>query len=353
MNDRTISISAGTIFKGILILILFYALWFLRDIVLVVLAAVVIASAIEPATQWCIRHHIHRIPAVVGMYLILGLGLSALLVFFIPQLLSDAVTYLSSLPDTINVSDLWSPLQAMLSGSSAVGPDQVISLHDLAGDLQNYFSGTTDSALRTATVIFGGAFSFLLIVIISFYLSVQEDGVVNFLRIVTPVKQHDYIIGLWRRSRRKIGFWLQGQLLLCVIIGVLVYLGLLILGMPHALLLASVAAIFEIIPVFGPIMSSIPAIIAAFAVGGITKVLLVVGLYIIIYQFESNLIYPLVVRKIVGISPILVILALIIGAKLAGALGAILAVPLAAAFMEFIGDVEKRKHIGEAPPVTK
>jgi predicted PurR-regulated permease PerM len=342
MNDRTITITAGTIFKAILILILFYVLWYLRDIVLVVIAAIVIASALEPATQWCMHHHIHRIVAVVIMYVVIGLAFAGLLVFFVPQLLGEAVNYLATVPDTINVSDLPSSIQSLIPISG-----QSISLHDLVAALQNNISGTTSNAFHTATVIFGGALSFLLTIILSFYLSVQEDGVVNFLRIVTPVKNHEYVVGLWRRSRRKIGLWLQGQLLLCIIIGVLVYLGLLILGVPHALLLACLAGMFELIPVFGPIMSSIPAIITAYATSGLTEVLLVVGLYIIIYQFESNLIYPLVVRKIVGISPIIVILALVIGAELAGVLGAVLAVPLSAAFMEFVGDIEKRKHLGE------
>ena len=346
MNDRTITISAGTIFKGVIILALFYALWYLRDLVLVVLAAVVIASAIEPMTQWCIRHHIHRIAAVVGMYILVGLAFAGIVFFFVPQLLGEAVNFLSNVPETVNASDLWPSVQQLLPLSAGH-----VSMHDLALQLQNSISGSTDSAFHTATVVFGGAFSFLLIVILSFYLSMQEDGVVNFLRIITPVTKHEYIVGLWRRSRRKIGLWLQGQLLLCVIIGVLVYLGLLLISffipVPHILLLAVLAGTFELIPVFGPIMSSIPAILTAFVSGGVTLTAVVIGLYIIIYQFESNLIYPLVVRKIVGISPILVILALVIGAELAGVLGAVIAVPLAAAFMEFISDVEKRKHIGE------
>ena len=240
MNDRSITISAGTIFKSILILILFYALWYMRDIVLVVLAAIVIASAIEPFTQWCIRHRIPRIPAVVGMYIIIGLLFACLLILFVPQLLNEAVNYLSTVPDTINVKDLWPSVQSFIPISG-----QSISLHDLALALRESLTGTTDNAFHTATIIFGGALSFLLTVIISFYLSVQEDGVVNFLRIVTPVGKYEYVVGLWRRSRRKIGLWLQGQLILCLIIGVLVYLGLVILGMPHALLLASLAALFS------------------------------------------------------------------------------------------------------------
>jgi predicted PurR-regulated permease PerM len=91
-------------------------------------------------------------------------------------------------------------------------------------------------------------------------------------------------------------------------------------------------------------MSAIPAIMIAFGQGSVSEGLLVTGLYLIIHQFENNLLYPLVVKKIVGISPILVILAIVLGAKLAGFLGAILAVPLAAALMEYVNDVEKNKH---------
>ena len=145
---------------------------------------------------------------------------------------------------------------------------------------------------------------------------------------------------------------MQGQLLLGVIIGVLVYLGLMVLGIQHALLLAVIEACFELIPVFGPIMSSIPGVIVGLSTGGLPEGLLVLGLYIIIYQFESNLLYPLVVKKIVGVSPILVILALVIGAKLAGFLGAVLAVPIAAALMELVGDVEKDHHKEAEDAVT-
>ncbi|MDP3962431.1 MAG: AI-2E family transporter, partial [bacterium] len=198
-------------------------------------------------------------------------------------------------------------------------------------------------AFKTASFIFGGELSFILMIVLSFYLAVQEDGVGSFLKIVSPVKHHEYIINLWKRSQRKIGYWMQGQLLLGVIVGVLVYLGLMILGVKNALLLASIATIFEIIPIFGPILAAVPAVLISFVDGGATLVLLVIGLYLIIHQFENHLLYPLVVRKIIGISPIVVILALVIGAKLAGFLGALLAVPIASALMEWIDDVEKDK----------
>lgn len=137
---------------------------------------------------------------------------------------------------------------------------------------------------------------------------------------------------------------MQGQLLLALIIGVLVYLGLTILGVKYALLLAILAAFAELVPVVGPVLAAIPAIAIAFTDGGTSLGFMVVAFYIIIQQFENHLMYPLVVNKVVGVPPLLVILGLIIGAKLFGFLGILLSVPVAAALMEFVKDVEKNKN---------
>jgi predicted PurR-regulated permease PerM len=185
--------------------------------------------------------------------------------------------------------------------------------------------------------------SFILIIVLSFYFLVQEDGVAEFLRLITPLKHEKYVVDLWKRSQIKIGQWMQGQLLLGIIIAVLLYLGLMILGVKNALLLAVLAGLMEIIPVFGPILSAIPAVLMAFVGGGMTMALMVLGLYIIVQQFENHLIYPLVVKKIVGVSPVVVILALIIGYNLAGFLGVVLSVPLVSALMELVDDIEKSR----------
>ena len=344
-NSR-LSISTGTIIRFFLVVIVIAALYYLRDVLLVVVAAVVIASALEPIVRRLGRYRIHRVVAAVFIYVTLAAIIAAILIFFVPLLVNDALSFLSSLPRTISLNDVWDPVRDLganllpTSGTSG----QNISLADLVNGLQSAIAGTTNSAFKTASFIFGGVFSFLLIVVLSFYLVVQEDGVENFIRLVTPSTRHEYAINLWGRARRKIGSWLQGQILLGIIVGILVYLVLTVVGIPHALVLACLAAIFELIPVFGPVISSVPAILIAFSDRGIGTGLLLVGLYVIIYQFESQLFYPLVVKKIVGISPIIVILALVIGAKLAGILGALIAVPLSAALMEYIHDVEKGRR---------
>lgn len=339
-----LSLSTGTIVRFFLVAILLLALYYISDILLLLVASVVFASAVEPIVLRLTRYKLNRVLAVIFVYLAIAAVLGFLIAFFVPMVVNDLLTFLANLPKTISLEDLWTPIQSMgfHVGSTALAPG-AISLSDFVNGLRGLLVGSSAGAFQTASVLFGGFLGFTLIAVLSFYLSVQEEGVADFLRIVSPTKHHDYVIDLWRRSQRKIGYWLQGQLLLGVVVGVLVYLVLMVVGIQHALVLAILAGVFEIIPVFGPIISSVPAILIAFAQGGVGTGLLLIGLYIIIYQFESQLFYPLVVKKIVGISPIVVILALVIGAKLAGVLGAIIAVPLSAALMEYVHDIEKYK----------
>jgi len=169
------------------------------------------------------------------------------------------------------------------------------------------------------------------------------------LELITPIKRRGYVVDLWQRTQVKIGLWMQGQILLIVLIGVLTYLGLTILGVPYALLLGLFAGLAELIPIFGPVIAAIPAIMLAFVNGvsfveaGLASAIAVGLFYVLIQQFENNLIYPLVVQKVVGVPPILVIIALIIGWDIAGFLGIILAVPVAAGLMELAHDVQKRE----------
>jgi predicted PurR-regulated permease PerM len=343
-RELNLSITTSTIVKTILLLLLFWLLFYLRDLVLVVLTAVVIASAIEPAAKWFSNRRVPRLVSVLIVYLLFFGLFFTVFYFFIPPVLVETARLISALPTyvegfntSIGVLD-----QTPLLGSA--GSSGAFSFAELAGEMRAFLSELSTNVFATISAIFGGVLSFVLILVLSFYFAVQEKGIDDFLRIVTPVKHQRYVIDLWRRSQYKIGRWMQGQLLLGLIVGVLVYLGLTILGVKYALVLAVIAALFELIPVFGPTLSAIPAVIVAFVDGGVTLGILVIALYVIIQQFENHLIYPLVVTKVVGVPPLLVIIGLVVGGKLAGFLGIILAAPVAAAIQEFVKDIEHRRE---------
>ncbi|MCC7004542.1 AI-2E family transporter, partial [Candidatus Nomurabacteria bacterium] len=285
-NYKNINISAITILKVALVALAFYAIFVLKDIVLVVLTAITIASSIEPITKKIIAYRIPRTLAVVLIYIAIALILLGIFYFFLPGLLNDVSTLLNSLPKYISTFDLWNPFKDTQVWDQASNISRSLSLTDLTASISNFISNLTSNMFSAISDVFGGLLSFILIIVLSFYFSVQEDGVGNFLRIVTPLKYEKYIIGLWRRAQNKIGLWMQGQILLGVIIGVLTYLGLSILGVRSAMFLALIAMIFELIPVFGVILATIPALAIAFTDGGATLGLFTLGLYIIIHQFE-------------------------------------------------------------------
>ncbi|MEK7560510.1 MAG: AI-2E family transporter, partial [Patescibacteria group bacterium] len=191
--------------------------------------------------------------------------------------------------------------------------------------------------------IFGGIFTFLLVVVISFYLAIQQRGIENFLRLIAPVKYEAYLIDLWERSQKQLGRWLRAQILLGAIVGLAIFIGLTILGMEHALLFAIMAAVFEIIPVAGPLLASIPPLIAAF-LSDYTLGLMILALYVGVQQLESHVIVPLIIRRSVGLNPLVVVLALLIGGKLGGIFGILLSVPIAAVAVELIKDWDKKKR---------
>lgn len=339
-RDVNVHITAGSIVIAILFLLLVALLWYLSEIVLIVLTAVVIASAMEPGIRSFIRWGLPRILAVIALYLLIAGIFFGILFFFLPPILDDAANFLARLPDTLrsfnipgNFSNSVLPLGDIAS---------LVSSADLLRNVSTTLGGS-GGVVATLSAFFGGIVSFVLVIVFSFYFSVQETGVDEFLRVVTPVKYESYVLGLWHRSQEKIGKWMQGQLLLAVLVGMLLYLGLTILGVPYALLLAVLAALFELIPVFGQFLAAIPAIAVAFVEGGVTQSFMVMGLYVLVQQFEAHLIYPLVVKKVVGVPPLLVILALLVGAKLAGFVGVLLSVPVAAAIREFVSDIEHRR----------
>jgi predicted PurR-regulated permease PerM len=351
-QELEVSISSGTIVRTILIVTLFGLMWFLRDIILVVLTAIVLASAIEPAVRFFVRKNIPRLLSLVLIYVFGGGFLGSIFYFFVPAILDDVGRLMHVLPKYVDVAALWSPL----SGGSVASGGQSVAEGLLGGQniLDIFKNSIKDGgAIRSFSVFFGGFLSFVLIFVLSFYLSAQERGIENFLRLISPVRSRGYVVDLWKRSQNKIGLWFQGQLLLGLLVGIVAYLGLTILGVSSALFLAVTMAIFELIPVFGPILAAIPGIAIAFTEGirvadpGVTAALFVGIFYFIIQQFESHLIYPLVVRKVIGIPPVLVIIALVIGAKMAGFLGILLSVPVTAIIMEFLNDVAKEKKIFE------
>ena len=353
MENRTINvnINSGTILRLCIFAVVIFALFQLRNLVLVLLTSIVIASVIDYLFKKIPRLARFRTLSAVVIYFLIILFLFFVFYLFAPIFINELSDFLGFIQRYVPNSEF---LQNLQNGSLGQAKDIVQSISNgfSAGDLikntELFISSLSSGFFQTITTVFGGVVNLILIVIISFYLAIQEKGIENFLRIVTPRRYENYVIDLWDRTERKIALWIRGQLLLGLLIGVLIYLGLAIFGVRYALLLALLAAIFELIP-FGMVLAAIPAVLFAFLDGGLTLSLIVLGYYVVIQQFESYLFLPLIIKKAIGISSLAIVLSLIIGATLAGLWGIILAIPVTVALLEFVDDLEKDRPMEVLP----
>lgn len=345
-----ISITTGTMVRAVLVLVCVFLLWFLRDFVLIILTAIVISSFIESSTPYFRKMGINRVFGLVSLYALLLLILAGMFYLFAPLLITEIY----------NFSIFLSAYIPGVSFLNYFNNEAFSGAKDLVNTLSGSFSITTLLAVSRAfvsnlsggffqilSVAFGSIFNFVLIILISFYLSIQEKGIENFLKIIIPDKYDNYVVDLWIRSSRKIGLWVKGQMLVALVVAVLIYLILSLLGVEYALLLSIIAGVMEMVP-YGIWVALIPAFAFSYLSNGVSSALMVAGSYIIVHQFEVFLFAPLIIEKIVGLSPIVIILSVLIGFELSGVWGAILAIPVAIILMEFLNDLEKNKILAKA-----
>lgn len=338
-QTQQIDISFGTFLRFFAILALVAAAYYLLQVVAALVFATVIASALEPTILWAQEKRVPRIATVVVIYCAALLLLAGLTYLVLPAVAQELQNFIASYP--IYQRELLRQIQD-LSG---------VPLFNLLSDnTQEIFLTAPEQLTKIAantfqlTVnIFGGVMLAVVTAVVSFYLAAQEKGIESFLRLVVPLEYEEYAIDLWGRAQRKMGQWLRAQLLLGAIIGILVYIALSLLGVRFALAFAVVAAIFELIPVIGPIVAAVPAAMVAFVQSPLLG-LTVVGIYVVIQQFESHFVVPTVMRRAIGMSPLVVVIALLVGGTLGGILGMLLAVPVTSIVVEFLTDTDRKKR---------
>lgn len=338
-KTSSLEISYQTFLRLFLVLAGFIILYLIRDVILAILFAVVLASAIEPFIEWGKQYRFPRLLTVVIVYVIALAVIIGVIFLVVPLILNDLQGFLQSyatyqqkfLKEIEQLSSI--PVATLFSGGIA----------DLFLAGASRLVGFSTNVFGFTAFIFGGAASAIIILVVSFYLATQDRGIENFLRLVSPLEDEDYVIDLWQRSQKKMGQWLRAQVLLALLVGVLVYLALTIVGVEYSLILGLLAAAFEIVPVIGPVLAAAPAVFLAFLQSPILA-LYVVVIFFFIQQTESHLIVPVVMRRAVGLSPIVVVVALLVGAELGGIVGLLLAVPMASVAVEWVVDLDKKKR---------
>jgi len=346
MNDlRHIRVSTDTIIRVILLGIGAYLIFFLKSTLLLVLVSIVLASFVEAGVRFFAKYRIQRSLSVPIIFTFSILLVGGVFYAFVPILFRELSgilgTLIGYLPDTGTVST--QSIEGASNFVSTIGKSDS-SLNELLETVKNMSSAISQGATSIIGSTFGGLLNAILVIVMSFYLSIQEKGIETFLRILTPARHEQYVISLWARTQYKIGLWFQGQLMLGFLVGTVTTVVLALMGVKYAFLIGLITGIAELIP-FGVIFAAVPAILFGVIDGGVVLGVKILIFYIIVQQLENYVLNPLVSRRVVGIPPLVVLLAFMIGIALAGFWGAIIAIPLAVFVLEYMGDVEKQKLV--------
>lgn len=335
-GGKVITISTGTIFRAVLVLLAVYFLYYIRTVVALFLVAVLIAVLVDPIVARLERMRLPRGLSVAIIYLI-GLALLAgLLTLMVPPMISEfqqlAVTFGPFLESTPlrNIQPLIQSVQSQDLGALATTIRE-------AGVLQ-----ALPQLGEIAAGALGGILAFFLVLILAFYLATEENALRRGIALLTPAEYQPFVAQLSVKLREKVGQWLRGQLLIMFIVGLMDYTVLSVLGIPYALVLAIFAGLAEVVPFIGPNIAVIPAVVIAFSVSPVHAVL-VMAAYFVVQQIESNILTPKIMQRATGLNPIITILAILIGFKVGSIVGALLAIPLAMMCSVFFNEVFRNR----------
>lgn len=341
MYKQTIDISTGAIIRTIAIILALWFLYSVRDIAALFFLSVILTATLDPAIDWMAKKKISRSVGVFLIYLAMFLFVGIFVSLATPPLVSQFKSFAENLP-----------AYSETFARTFAGVENYASSYGINFNSHEFLQNLTGNLFQSSEQFFGATasvftffISLLVILALTFYMSVKEDGMNKFLVSITPEAHQDYVISVADRIKSKIGKWLGGQLLLMLIIFILDFIALSIFDIPYALVLALLAGLLEIVPYLGPIISASLASLVGFLISPVTG-LIVLGVLTVIQQIESHIIVPQVMKKAVGLNPVVVILALLIGAKLGGTMGAILSVPIATSVAVIIGDLVARPEEG-------
>jgi predicted PurR-regulated permease PerM len=307
------------------------------NVLLLTFIAVLLAAALEPFVGWMRAHTpIPRGPVILLVYLAFFVTVVLFAVFVLPAAFAQAEQVMRQLPSFLDEVDAW----AATLRSDAL--EQVItSLTGMARGYLDVETPATQDVVRIGLTLAEAITSLGALLAIVFFWLVGHARLQRYVLAFVPLPRRAGVRNAWNEVEGRLGMWFRGQLILMGTIGVLCGTAYLVLGVPSALLLGLIAAVCEAIPLVGPILGAIPAVLAAATVSP-ELALLVIGVTAVIQVVENNVHVPVIMRNTIGLSPLIVMLALLVGAAAAGIVGALVAVPIAAAVEVVLGRMQDR-----------
>lgn len=318
-----IEISHKTIIFIVIFLLFLWFIFQIKEIIFLVVVAFILMSAFKPGVDLLEKCHIPRIFSVLIIYISLISTITFTASSILPSLVTQTIHLGENLPNYLK----------------SVVPFLKIDYQLLTAQV----APLGENVLKVTIGVFSNIITLFTLIIISFYLLIERKNLPEYLIHFTNEEKAKKWVSIITKIEERLGAWVRGQLVLAITIGIATFIGLSIVGIPYTLSLAILAGTLEIVPFIGPIISAVPAVLIALTSSPLMA-LITVAVYFIIQQAEAHLIVPLVMRKTVGLPPLVTIISLLIGAKIGGIGGALLSIPLVVAGTTFIGEYIKLKE---------
>ena len=310
-----IEISHRTIIFTAMFIAVIWFVFQIREILFLLFISFIIMSALRPIVDWLEKRHIPSVISILFMYILVFGVFGISLVGTIPSLVVQFVHLTQAFPSFISrFIPYWNV--DMNAFSQQIAP-------------------LSQNLVKLTVGIFSNIITIVTVLVFTFYLLLERKNGEQLFASFVSEEMAKRVGRVVKNIEQRLGSWVQGQLFLMLIIGVVSYIGLLLLKIDFALPLAILAGLLEIVPTIGPIISAIPAVIIGLSMTPVTA-LLVALLFFLIHQSENTLVVPFVMKKSVGLPPLLTIIALMIGGKLAGIAGVVLAVPVVLIIQEIL-----------------
>ncbi|MBI3331763.1 AI-2E family transporter [Candidatus Peregrinibacteria bacterium] len=332
-------------------------LYFLQDKIMLLILSIFLAAIIDPGVQSLHRLGFPRGLAIliqyfVALFLVLFLLISLIpiiaeqlqsIALFISQevdfFLADPQISLPLFTDEVNVR-----LTLLVQNTL-----QELSIDRFTDALQGFgqdLSTAAQGSFRFVAGVAGSVVNFfvnlIVVLVLAFFIQLEKEKIIYWVRSFLPVRYRPYIDNKSEAIHMKLAQWARGQLLLCLSVGMLVFLALVILRMPYALTLAILAGFTEFIPVVGPFIAAVPAVLIALTQEGFIWAVVLAAVYYVVQWCENNLLVPLIMKRAVGLSPVAIMFAMLVGISfptiIHPVLGIILSIPLTTILALFLED---------------
>lgn len=326
------------------VLVVFYLLVQVRIVVVLLLVSILFATVLQGPVERMQRRGMPRSAAILMIYLLIVLALVAFGFLVFPPITNETLAFWEEAPVLIgNLAEEW-----RTSDTSFLSTTGYRVLAQLQFRIENPPPPTGNTAIGLVSNVGGFIFGTVAMFVIAFYYLMEKRLFRRLILRAFSRQNRPRVNALWDNAEEKVGGWLRGQLLLMLIIGVLAGLGYYLIDVRFWLLLAVVAGVTEVIPILGPWIGGIPAVI--FALVDSWEKALIVGVFLILLQFaENSILVPRIMRGTIGLTPLTVFLAVLAGGVFAGVLGALIALPVAAAVQVIVQDLmhERDREPGE------